>query len=60
MSLRNKGAYDDSVRLNRRQKRKTKDGIFQLCVSNIYCYRGEKKAEERQARDSGVKPQEVY
>lgn len=27
LTLKNKGIYDDSIRLNRRQKRKSKDGM---------------------------------
>ncbi len=28
ITLKNKGAYDDSIRLNRRQKRRVKEGNF--------------------------------
>jgi len=35
-TLKNKGAYDDSIRLNRRQKRKAKAGTFTFYVLTLF------------------------
>ena len=53
-TLKNKGAYDDSIRLNRRQKRKAKAGTYpSLCVNSF-------SEQKRLAKREKLAKQEEY
>lgn len=59
VTLKQRGNYDDSIRLNRRQKRKQKAGKIEFHMKIVELYREEKAGEERETAYSGAAPERL-
>lgn len=57
-TLKQKGQFEDSIRLNRRSKRKQKDGIHTQSVSITIEYRTEDTLKEREVAYNGLTAKE--
>jgi len=55
VTLKNRGAYDDSIRLNRRQKRKAKAGNYPFNMFNYFSLE-----QKRLAKREKLAKQEEY